>query len=262
MTTNTLGGWDAARPPAAQPRTPVAAFYIGGDDAHTWTDKEISTIRARWGLPIWVCVDASRNGAADAHQVADWLDAHNWTRGVLAGLDTETVIIPGYVADFNETLHQRGYDTLHYRSKDEAGSYAPTYGGAWTPDWTGRAHLYPGDTCTQWASGTMLGADYDADLWDADAALHELNPPAVHHIVYVNVSMRLPVLGLGDRGAAVGRMQALITAWNPGALAPDGVDGMFGTVTEAALADFQRAHGDLAAPGICSGRTWQLLTEG
>ncbi len=64
-----------------------------------------------------------------------------------------------------------------------------------------------------------------------------------------------PVLKNGSRGPAVADLQHKLAAhgFNPGS-----ADGVFGPRTQAAVKDFQRAHG-LAADGIVGPKTWAAL---
>jgi hypothetical protein len=71
-------------------------------------------------------------------------------------------------------------------------------------------------------------------------------------------SAKRPILRLGDKGADVAAMQALLI--NAGTIAdkPANHDGIFGPGVLKALERFQASHG-LAADGLCGPRTWQAL---
>lgn len=64
-----------------------------------------------------------------------------------------------------------------------------------------------------------------------------------------------PVVGEGSRGEAVTALQYLLTARN---FSPDGVDGIFGPHTKAALTRFQ-ADNKLSADGVAGSQTWPAL---
>ncbi len=64
-----------------------------------------------------------------------------------------------------------------------------------------------------------------------------------------------PVLRRGDHGSAVERLQL---ALRQAGFDPGGIDSRFGPATEAALINFQRAHG-LLADGIAGPLTWARL---
>lgn len=262
MTEPTLSMWDASNLPDPQPTTPVAAFYIGGDTPHVYTDEQVKAIRARWGLPIWTCYDQAHDGPAEAAKAMAWLHAHGWKPGTLIALDTEELIIPNFISEFDGVVRSAGWYVMRYGSEVAISGNPQTSGGRWTADWTGIPHLNPGDTATQYAPDKWLGAPYDLSVILASAPLHELNPPVVHHITYIDVTMRLPILGVGDQGPAVKRMQHLLEAWYPGSTGPAGADGFFGAVTLAGLVSFQRAHGISPPTGACDSPTWAHLVEG
>lgn len=262
MSEPTLTMWDASNLPDPQPVVPVGAFYLGGDTPHVYTDAQVAAIRARWGLPIWTGFDHQSDGQLEAEKVVAWLRAHHWKPGTLVGLDTEDLVIPGFIGPFNAVVTAAGWLVLHYESKSSDGGNPPTSGGRWSADWTGIPHLRPGDRATQYVPGAWLNQPYDLSLMLASAPLHELNPPVTHRQAWVNVAMTLPVLGVNDTGPAVARMQHLLDAWYPGSIGPTGPDGVFGPATLGGLLSFQRAMGLQPPPGACDGRTWQLLTEG
>lgn len=262
MTEPTLAMWDASNLPDPQPTTPVAAMYAGGDTPHDVTDAQLAAIRARWGVIIWTGYDHTDDAAVEAARFIAWLHAHHWTPGTLVAVDTEELIIPDWLAVFNQAVTAAGWLLLHYESKNAIPGNPPTSGGLWAADWTGMPHLRPGDTATQYVPDAWLHEPYDLSLIKATAPLHELNPPVIHHTRWVDVAMKLPVLGIGDHGQAVTRAQALLEAWYRGSLGPAGVDGIFGPATLAGLVNFQRAHGITPATGSTDGPTWARLTEG
>ena len=262
MTEPTLAMWDASNLPDPQPTTPVAAFYVGGDTPHAYTDQQVAAIRARYALPIWTGYDHTNDGAAEAQKVVDWLRSHGWKPGTLVAVDTEDLVIPVFLDEFNTVITHEGWLLLHYESKDADAGNPPTSGGKWSADWTGIPHLRPGDTATQYVPDKWLGAPYDLSLIKASAPLHELNPPVVHKIRYVDVLVHLPVLGVGDQGAAVARMQHLLEAWYPASTGHSGADGDFGPDTLAGLLSFQRAHGIAPVTGACDQATWTRLVAG
>jgi Putative peptidoglycan binding domain len=258
----TLAMWDASTLPDPQPTTPVAAFYVGGDTPHVYTDTQIKAIRARYGVPIWTGYDFQHDGAAEAAKVVEWLHRHGWKGGTLVAVDTEELVIPDFLGPFNTVITQAGWLLLHYESKVAIAGNPPTSGGKWAADWTGIPHLRPGDTATQYVPDKWLGALYDLSLILASAPLHELNPPVVAHVTWADVAMRLPVLGVGMTGPAVARMQHLLEAWYPASTGPGDADGIFGPDTLTGLMSFQRAHGIHPATGACDGPTWARLVEG
>ena len=258
----TLAMWDASNLPDPQPTTPVAAMYAGGDTPHDVTDAQLAAIRARWGVIIWTGYDHMNDGGAEAARFIAWLHAHKWTPGTIVALDTEELVIPDFIAAFNAAVTAAGWLLMNYRSKSAIAGDPRTSGGGWAADWTGIPHLRPGDTATQYVPDKWLGAAYDLSLIRADVPLHELNPPVVHHVRYVDVAMRVPVLGVGDQGPAVVRMQHLLEAWYPASTGATGPDGIFGPNTLHALTSFQRAHGITTSTGACDGPSWARLVEG
>jgi peptidoglycan hydrolase-like protein with peptidoglycan-binding domain len=64
-----------------------------------------------------------------------------------------------------------------------------------------------------------------------------------------------PILRQGSRGEAVVALQYLLTARG---FSPDGVDGIFGPHTRAAVIRFQAAK-RLSADGVAGGQTWPAL---
>lgn len=262
MSEPTLAMWDASNLPDPQPTTPVAAFYVGGDTPHIYSDAQVKAIRARYGIPIWTGYDFQHDGATEAAKVVAWLHAHGWKGGTLVAVDTEELVIPDFLAAFNQVITSAGWLLLHYESKGAIAGNPATSGGKWAADWTGIPHLRPGDTATQYVPDKWLGAPYDLSLILASAPLHELNPPVVPHVTWVDVAMRLPVLGVGMTGPAVERMQHLLEAWYPASTGPAGADGVFGPASMGALVSFQRAHNISPPTGICDAPTWAELVEG
>lgn len=262
MTEPTLAMWDASNLPDPQPTTPVAAFYGGGDTPHVYTPEQVKAIRARYGLPIWTGYDHQNDGAAEAAKFLAWLHSLGWKPGTLVAVDTEELVIPVFLAAFNAAITAAGWLLVDYQSKVAIPDNPRTSGGVWAADWTGIPHLRPGDTATQYVPDKWLGAPYDLSLIRADVPLHELNPPVVHHVRYIDVVCRVPVLGVGDQGPAVVRLQHLLEAWYPASTGATGPDGIFGPDTLAGLVSFQRAHGIVPANGITDGPSWARLVEG
>lgn len=262
MTEPTLAMWDASSLPDPQPTTPVAAMYAGGDTPHDVTDAQLAAIRARWMVIIWTGYDHMNDGAIEAAAFIAWLHAHHWTPGTIVAVDTEELIIPDFIAAFNAAVTSAGWLLMDYQSKVAIPSNPPTSGGKWAADWTGIPHLRPGDTATQYVPDKWLGAPYDLSLIRADVPLHEINPPVIHHIRYTDVVVRVPMLGVGDQGPAVTRLQHLLEAWYPASTGPGGADGIFGPDTLSALVGFQRAHGITPTSGVSDGPSWARLVEG
>lgn len=69
------------------------------------------------------------------------------------------------------------------------------------------------------------------------------------------VTIELPVLKKGSKGASVTALQQLLTAKG---YDTKGVDGSFGANTEAAVRAFQKAKG-LTVDGVCGKNTWTAL---
>jgi hypothetical protein len=70
------------------------------------------------------------------------------------------------------------------------------------------------------------------------------------------VEIELPVLEVGDRGAAVKALQLILNSID-GCSCGD-ADGIFGAKTYAALRIFQKKNG-LTVDGICGAKTWAKL---
>ena len=68
-----------------------------------------------------------------------------------------------------------------------------------------------------------------------------------------------PTLGRGDLGREVAALQSFL--YQEGYLPLDGIDGLSGPQTEAAVKQFQQDNG-LAVDGIVGPQTWQALVEG
>ncbi|MGI6239183.1 MAG: peptidoglycan-binding domain-containing protein [Christensenellales bacterium] len=69
-----------------------------------------------------------------------------------------------------------------------------------------------------------------------------------------------PMLRYGARGQAVARMQAMLKAWDAGALPAWGADGIFGAETRAWVRRFQAAM-RIGVDGIVGPVTWGKLKE-
>jgi hypothetical protein len=165
--------YDAAVPPAGPPAADGVCLYIGGDCVHIWTDAEIAAQKARYRLPIFVRSNPPGPGAAaDVVTAIARLKAIGAPRGTLVALDMETAADPAYVKTFAAGLESGGYKLIVYGSEStERGNQAP---GGWYfgADWTGTAHIHPGDEMTQWRS---LAA-YDEDLAEATLPFWDTHP--------------------------------------------------------------------------------------
>lgn len=259
-------GWmemgDSSEAPPDATHLPAYAFYIGGDTPHVWTVAEVFALDSRYALPIWTRSNPGGDAADDANGIIAALHLLKWSPGSLVAVDTETAIIPGYVAELDMRISDAGYALVHYASKDAMESYPATKGGRWVADWTGLPHLIPGSVATQYASATMAHGFWDQSVIDDAAALHEIHPPAVHTIPAAVVQCDLPQLSAGDTGPAVRRLQGLLLAWRSDALNGSGMDGQYGPDTAAAVTWFRRMYGITADPGQVNAETWERLLTG
>jgi Putative peptidoglycan binding domain len=260
MTTYEMG--DSSVPVVPPARLPVYAFYLGGDTPHVWTPAEVAAISARWALPIWV----NTSPAADGAQIgADFLTRCRqlgMPMGSTLALDIENVDQPAVIEGCDQIVRGAGHHLMTYESKGALASMDGFNGYRWVADWTGTPHLFPGSVATQYASAAMAGTPWDCSLIDATMPLWQINPPAVHHIPEVAVTVDLPELARGDRGPAVVRLQHLILAWNEHQLAGAGPDGIFGPETTSAVRAFQRVYGITSDPGTVDTPTWARLLTG
>lgn len=259
---STLEMADASTPPDPMPHLPVFAFYAGGQTPHVYTDADIAKIIARHALPLWVQVETSTPAEQVAAAMLRWLDGHHWTHNTTVGIDTESAAMGPWLAELDSHVNAGGYRLMEYESKGPIPDNPETSGGRFVADWTGIPHIFPGSKATQYATASMTGLAWDSDLIDSSVPLHELHPPAVHHIGTVVVDIDMPELGPGDTGMAVRRLQGLIAAWNPAELGQAGIDGKFGPDTAAAVAHLQRIYGIGQDRGMVTARTWAVLLTG
>jgi hypothetical protein len=174
--------YDAAYPPAAPPKWPVVAGYIGGDTPHVWTDAEWDAQPAQYRLPIFVHTgpDDASAGDSDAKLIVGWLGQHQVPAGSSVVIDTETNTYTGYLTAMDTAVSAAGYKLVNYGSLNFVVSNPLTSGGRWTADWTGIEHIddLTGVVATQWASATQLGTAYDASVCDDEMPLWDTKPPA------------------------------------------------------------------------------------
>lgn len=253
--------YDASTPPARPPAVPVAAFYIGGDTPHVWTDEEISASPATYGLPIYVHDGVGGDASAAASQVIAWLEAHQWEKGAAVAIDTEATIEQAWIADLDAIVHAAGWPVLDYQSKGPAPSNPLTSGGRWIASWDGVAELYPGSVAKQYASAGMLGTDYDLSVIDQGVRLHQLHTaPAQQPPAGRMITVEVPELREGATGHAVRSVQVLLNEAGQ-SVGPAGVDGIFGPDTDAAVRRFQLAR-LITIDGIVGPVTWGRLVNG
>lgn len=268
-------GYDSAFPIPNPPAWEVALVYIGGTGLtpHVWDDEEIAAQPVRYINPTWVCrmdaaLDTSMQGDADAASVVGWLKAHGAPAGSLCTLDTETLVLPAYIAAFDRRITANGFQCMNYGSLSYVTQNPLTSGGRFSADWRDIPLIDPGHgiVSTQYADATQLGKPYDASLYDAGLALMpkpgapvQSTPSTTEAIVNA-----LPEIaeGAGMPPAApdpnVKTVQGLLLARGL-SVGPSGLDGRFGAATRAAVVAFQTAHG-LAEDGIVgTAETWPGL---
>jgi hypothetical protein len=260
VTTVEMG--DASTPPVPPADLPVFAFYIGGATPHVWTDDEVKALKSRWALPIYVATDTGTSAESVAGVILQWLNAHQWGRGATVVIDTESNVLGGWLTELDQAIVQGGYRLMEYESKGPVDGNPPVSGGRWVADWTGLPHIYAGSVATQYEDSEQAGRPWDASVIDTTVPLHQLNPPAVHVIPQVPVSVTLPELARGDTGPAVRRAQHLVLAWNDASLPTAGPDGIYGPETTSAVRSFQRVYGITDDAGTVTAETWARLLTG
>lgn len=102
-------------------------------------------------------------------------------------------------------------------------------------------------------NGAMAGDERGVE----DAAPYE-DAAYLHPTVGTQVIVWLPLVKKGSTGAAVWTLQQLLTAMG---YDPEGVDGIFGADTEAAVMEYQRDH-ELESDGECGKLTWTSIING
>lgn len=157
----------------------------------------------------------------------------------------------GLAFDFCKNVKGHEYDDLAFFSK--AAAVAKKMGFSWGGDWKSfvdRPHI-------QWDDGGKYSAsDILAGRRPRTMPLYTGKATQVKEVTTVTVN--LPLLDKGSKGAPVKSLQQLLNAkgFNCGA-----VDGSFGDNTLAALKKYQRSK-KLTVDGYCGQQTWtSLLTK-
>lgn len=159
---------------------------------------------------------------------------------------------------------------------DVLGVYRPAYGpGAEEPSPAPAAETYTvkdGDSLWEIAERLLGDSSRWIDIYEANnLATTVILPGQVLRLPVSNVdhqapggsaipdtvAVELPVLRRGSSGRVVETLQLLLQRWHS-ALPISGVDGEFGTETEAALAAFQQKWG-LEETGCTNAPTWTAL---
>jgi len=173
-------GFDIANPSSPIPGFDVAAFYLGGDAAHVWTEEQIHTQPARWRWPIWVMA-AGGDGRQHGLECVLALCALGVPKHTAVMLDCEAISEPHRVDAFADVVHQAGWITTPYGSTStlftnpvRAGyavatldgnpvmySHPHVIGTQWGQETVGPA---PGQKIDQWLIVDQL------PLWDAHPA--------------------------------------------------------------------------------------------
>jgi peptidoglycan hydrolase-like protein with peptidoglycan-binding domain len=263
-----LSMYDSAYPPAKPPVTDAVAVYIGGDTPHVWTPEEVAAQKARYVLPIFVRSNpAGADAAADAQAAVKQLKAIGMT-GSLVAWDAETSVGSGYITEVSGYMLAAHYKLIVYGSISTVTGNKNPDGWYWDANWTGAAHLDPGDQATQYANEgswdlSLLSYGLAGILWDRHPAPQ---PPSV----MMGIAVRLPSLMRGDtdvNGAPfyIHRAQALIATIgasnNLPAAASLKADGVFGPLTQTAVRVLQ-GHWGIRPDGSIGSVEWRYLIQG
>lgn len=274
-----LRGYDSAYPVQDPPVWDVCLFYMGGTVSdpdptpHGWSDAEIMAQPVTYLDPTWVvrlnpALDTADQGLLDAAVVCQWLRAHNVPAGSLMTLDTETLVLPQYVAAFDHGIVAGGYKCKNYGSIAYVTSNPLTSGGRHSADWRDIPNLDPaaGVVATQFANATQLGTGYDASVYESGLSLWRkptLAPPPPP------VTVALPLVTEGQSGHAVAAVQVLCGLLghfpaNSGTM--EHPDGQFGSGTLAAVQavqeDAHRTFPAVTTEGEVGVQTWGIFLTG
>lgn len=163
--------YDAAYPPAIEPKVDGVGFYIGGNTPHVWTPQEIEATKVRYRLPIFTRSDFG-NAVTDGNDARNALTSIKAPPGIAVALDLETKVDPAYVNQFKITLH--GYYVLSYGSLSSIMKNPSPW---WIADWDGIAAIDNDDPMG--AVGIQYGGHPTYDLsiftdvvpfWDTSVA--------------------------------------------------------------------------------------------
>lgn len=159
---------DMANPGTLAIKEEVAAFYIGGDTPHVWTETQIKTQTARYLHPIWVynpTRPGTDNGIIDAHHAVQQCKALGIPSGVSISFDMEEHVDKAYLEGARSVVAPTGYWTSVYGSKSTIAENPVFGGGRWVADWTGSAHLSGIDRewACQWQKANAPG---NPNPWD------------------------------------------------------------------------------------------------
>lgn len=266
--TEVIQGYDASSPPWPMPAIyTVTGGYIGGATPHVWTADEWKSRALKKKLPIYVPTYFNTGvltAGSDALACVQALKALSVPKGVLVGLDFETLISAQYVEAFDNIVHGAGWNTLLYGSSSTVLKNPKTSGGYWVatrprnPDFPGYGKLYPGSVATQIQD---MGA-YDTDVFDSDLIFWGDDVPVTPPTYWTNtVIQNLPTLTKGSTGPLVKTLQGCLTARGHAV----SIDGEFGPDTDTAVRTFQVTYKvpDSVSNGQGDGRvgqhTWTAL---
>jgi peptidoglycan hydrolase-like protein with peptidoglycan-binding domain len=244
--TDIIEGYDASTPPWPVPSAfKVTGGYIGGATPHVWTADEWKLKALGKRLPIYVPTffnSGILTAGSDAVACVNDLKALSVPKGVLVGLDFETLVSGQYVSTFDNILVEAGYKVLLYGSTSTVFKNPKSSGGYWAatrpdnPDFSGYTNLYPGSVATQIKD---IGA-YDIDLFDASLVFwgDSVPIPPVINDWTVTVISNLPTVKQGDTGTFVDTVQGLLCARGYTVK----IDGQFGPITDSEVRRFQRDY--------------------
>jgi hypothetical protein len=261
-------GWDCTHANISRPPPGQGAGYTTGSDGVAWTAADW---HARPGS-VRICQDA---GATDT--TADILDIET---GAATPAD-----LPRWYSDALTAYragtrpgqrHPAVYCNMSTLPAVEAAWRAAKLTGApwvWLARWGlglgGARAALPRDIGPYHCIGIQYAnlGSYDADVWSAswlaNVSPFPIVPPAAPAATFTEVIMQqLPTIQLGDKSPAVRTAQGLLKAryyqlGDTGA-AKDGIDGDFGTLTDAAVRELQ-GKSKLTADGIIGPATWPVL---
>lgn len=172
--------YDAAYPPAIEPKVDGVGFYIGGNTPHVWTPQELGNTKVRYRLPIFTASIASNpvTSCADARAALGNIKAPS---GIAIAFDLETRIDVAFINQVKLLLHD--YYVLTYGSLAFVTKNPSPW---WVADWDGVAAIDSDDPAGTVAVQYGGHPGYDLSvfsdvvpLWDTHAVVISPGLPSV-----------------------------------------------------------------------------------
>ena len=200
------------------------------------------------GFTYWILLQVYGWKLMGAGATSQWNDESNWkAKGLVAeGMPEDTLVCLFYYKKGSTTT--MAHTGLGYKGETVECSAGVQHSAKRKDKWT------------HWAVPACVECDCgigDAAYYERETAVPASAPAAPQQAVPAQTVKTRPTIRKGNRNVYVRECQTMLQGLGY-SLGICGVDGDFGTATEAAVKQFQKDHG-LAADSVVGVKTWAAL---